>query len=150
MTNANITTYTNRFNDLATLCPSFVTPEHKNLERYICGLDTTIQGLVTDSRPTTYNSAKRLAFSLTNQEIGRDTLVQQADILTYGEKKRNSGNGFKGNSNQTPSKRHETIKLYAANPTSASVAAPAPQGQYAGKHPKRNLCHLHHSGNCMN
>lgn len=75
MTDVDIITYTNQFNDLATLCPIFFTPEHKKVERYIWGLVQPIQGFITYSQSTTYDNAKRLAFNLTNQEIRHDTLV---------------------------------------------------------------------------
>lgn len=35
MNGSDMTAYTNRFNDLAVLCPGMVTPEHKKVERYI-------------------------------------------------------------------------------------------------------------------
>lgn len=56
-------------NDLATLCQNFVTLEYKKVEMYIWGFVQPIQGLVTTSRPSTYDSAKRLAFRLIKQEI---------------------------------------------------------------------------------
>lgn len=35
MKEADVNANTNRFNDLATLCPGVVTPEYKKVERYI-------------------------------------------------------------------------------------------------------------------
>lgn len=65
MSNANISTYTNRFNDITTLCPNLVTSEYKKVERYTWGLVQHIQDLVMASRPSTYDSPKRLAYGLT-------------------------------------------------------------------------------------
>lgn len=63
----NISTYTNRFNDLKILFPNFVNPEYKKVERYIGGLVQSIQGFVTTFRPSTYDSAKSLAYNLIKQ-----------------------------------------------------------------------------------
>ncbi|KAI3739579.1 hypothetical protein L2E82_29988 [Cichorium intybus] len=61
MKGSDLTSYTNRFNDLATLCPTMVTPESVKVERYIWGLSPQIQGNVESASPTTFDSAKRLA-----------------------------------------------------------------------------------------
>ena len=47
MQKADISTYTSRFNDLATFCPGMVTPEEKKIESYIWGLPQPSHGLVT-------------------------------------------------------------------------------------------------------
>nr|GEY22704.1 hypothetical protein [Tanacetum cinerariifolium] len=44
--------YTNRFHELALLCPSMVEPEQVKVEQYIHGLSKNICGDVTSSRPT--------------------------------------------------------------------------------------------------
>jgi len=59
--------YTLRFQELALLCPSMVTPEYKRIERYIWGLPPQIQGMVTSSEPTSIDSAIRMAHSLADQ-----------------------------------------------------------------------------------
>ncbi|KAI3740563.1 hypothetical protein L2E82_31031 [Cichorium intybus] len=61
MKGSDLTTYTNRFNDLATLCHAMVTPESVKVERYIWGLSPQIQGNVESASPATFDSAKRLA-----------------------------------------------------------------------------------------
>lgn len=80
MKEAHIAYYTNCFNDLTTLCPRMVTPEYNKIERYIWGLRQPIQGLLTASKPTTYDNAKRLTFNLTNQEICHSTMVQKVNL----------------------------------------------------------------------
>lgn len=59
-----------------------------------------IQGLVMASRQTTYDSAKRLVYNLTKQEIRRGTLVQKADTPKSGETNENP----EANSSVPPSK----------------------------------------------
>ena len=65
MKSSEINAYTARFNDLAVMCPALVTPEYKKIERYIWGLASQIKGMVITSKPTTYDSAKRIAHQLT-------------------------------------------------------------------------------------
>lgn len=60
MKEADIAASTNYFYDLSTLCPRMVTLEYKKIERYIWGFPQPIQGLVTASKPTTYDIAKRV------------------------------------------------------------------------------------------
>lgn len=80
MKDTYITAYTKCFNDIATLCPTLVIPEHTKIERYILGLVQLIQGLVIASKPTSYDSSKRLAFNLINQKIIQSTKVQKDDL----------------------------------------------------------------------
>ena len=61
MVGPDIVAYTDRFSDLAALCPGMVTPKSKKLERYIWDLADPIQGDVLSFNPATFDSAKRLA-----------------------------------------------------------------------------------------
>ncbi|GJU15784.1 putative reverse transcriptase domain-containing protein [Tanacetum coccineum] len=51
--------YTNRFHELALLCPRMVEPEQVKVEQYIRGLSKNIRGDVTSSRPTGIDEAVR-------------------------------------------------------------------------------------------
>ncbi|GKF65489.1 putative reverse transcriptase domain-containing protein, partial [Tanacetum coccineum] len=57
----NIAAYTERFNELALLCPEVVPTEKKNVELY--------KGETTSSRPATLNEAVRMAHALMEQKI---------------------------------------------------------------------------------
>ncbi|GJR79409.1 putative reverse transcriptase domain-containing protein [Tanacetum coccineum] len=61
--------YTNRFHELALLCPRMVEPEQVKVEQYICGLSKNIRGDVTSSRPVGINEAVRMAYQLMRQII---------------------------------------------------------------------------------
>nr|GFA26689.1 hypothetical protein [Tanacetum cinerariifolium] len=61
--------YTNRFHELALLCPRMVEPEAVKVEQYIRGLAKSIRGDVTSSQPATINDAVRLAYQLAGQLI---------------------------------------------------------------------------------
>ncbi|GKG23446.1 hypothetical protein Tco_0391482, partial [Tanacetum coccineum] len=65
----NIAAYTERFNELALLCPDVVPNEKKNVELYIKGLPEIIKGETTSSRPTMLNEAVCMAHTLMKQKI---------------------------------------------------------------------------------
>ncbi|GJW85168.1 putative reverse transcriptase domain-containing protein [Tanacetum coccineum] len=65
----NIAAYTERFNELALLCPDDVPTEKKKVELYIKGLPEIIKGETTSSRPATLNKAVRMAHALMEQKI---------------------------------------------------------------------------------
>nr|GEX21276.1 reverse transcriptase domain-containing protein [Tanacetum cinerariifolium] len=65
----NIAAYTERFNELALLCPDVVLNEKKKVELYIKGLPKIIKGETTSSRPVTLNEAVRMAHALMEQKI---------------------------------------------------------------------------------
>ncbi|GJX10733.1 putative reverse transcriptase domain-containing protein [Tanacetum coccineum] len=65
----NIAAYTERFNELALLCPDAVPNEKKKVELYIKGLPEIIKGETTSSRPAMLNEAVRMAHTLMEQKI---------------------------------------------------------------------------------
>nr|GEX72371.1 hypothetical protein [Tanacetum cinerariifolium] len=65
----NIAAYTERFNELALLCPNAVPNEKKKVELYIKGLPEIIKGETTSSRHATLNEAVRMAHVIMEQKI---------------------------------------------------------------------------------
>ncbi|GJX60467.1 putative reverse transcriptase domain-containing protein [Tanacetum coccineum] len=61
--------YTDRFHELAVMCPTLVTPEYKKIERYVSGLLERIQGNVTSSKPTNVHEAICMASELVDQSV---------------------------------------------------------------------------------
>ncbi|GKC66995.1 putative reverse transcriptase domain-containing protein, partial [Tanacetum coccineum] len=55
----DIVAYTQRFNELALMCPRMVEPERVKADAYIRGLMDNIKGEVTSSKPADLNEAKR-------------------------------------------------------------------------------------------
>ncbi|GJW48178.1 putative reverse transcriptase domain-containing protein [Tanacetum coccineum] len=53
----NIVAYSQRFNELALMCPRMVEPKSMKIDAYIRGLSKTIKGKVTSSRPANLNEA---------------------------------------------------------------------------------------------
>ncbi|GJS64842.1 putative reverse transcriptase domain-containing protein [Tanacetum coccineum] len=64
----NIVAYTQRFNELALMCPRMVEPKSMKVDAYIRGLSENIKGKVTYSRPTNLNEAVRMAHKLMEQK----------------------------------------------------------------------------------
>ena len=67
MKGSDLATYTNRFCDLAVLCPEMVQPEYRMVGKYIWGLTPELQGMVLASRPTSFFGAKFIAQELMGQ-----------------------------------------------------------------------------------
>nr|GEY22578.1 putative reverse transcriptase domain-containing protein [Tanacetum cinerariifolium] len=65
----NIAAYTERFNELALLCPDAVQNEKKKVELYIKGLPEIIKAETTSSRPAMLNEAVRVAHALMEHKI---------------------------------------------------------------------------------
>nr|GEX21874.1 hypothetical protein [Tanacetum cinerariifolium] len=65
----NIPAYTERFNELALLCPDAIPNEKKKVELYIKRLPEIIKGETTSSRPVTLNEAVRMAHEMMEQKI---------------------------------------------------------------------------------
>ncbi|GJU32941.1 putative reverse transcriptase domain-containing protein [Tanacetum coccineum] len=78
--------YTNRFHELALLCPRMVEPEQVKVEQYIRGLSKNIRGDVTSSRPAGIDEAVRMAYQLMGQIIQDKT-----DEVSEGEKRKGKG-----------------------------------------------------------
>ncbi|GJZ14553.1 putative reverse transcriptase domain-containing protein [Tanacetum coccineum] len=54
----NMVAYTQRFNELAFMCPRMVEPESVKIDAYIRGLFDNVKGEVTSSKPTNLNEAE--------------------------------------------------------------------------------------------
>nr|GEW12602.1 putative reverse transcriptase domain-containing protein [Tanacetum cinerariifolium] len=101
MKGMDIDGYTNRFHELALLCPRMVEPEAVKVEQYLWGLTKSIRGDVTSLQPTTINDSVRLAYQLAGQ------LVQEkADEATEGEKRKGEGDrGSRGDNRREHNRR---------------------------------------------
>ncbi|GJT67179.1 putative reverse transcriptase domain-containing protein [Tanacetum coccineum] len=112
----DIVRYTNRFHELAAMCPSMVTPKYKKIERYVWGLLEKIQGNVTSSKPATTHEAIHMAHNLMDQAIR-----------------------FKAaRSGEANKRKQEAVKAY--------VAAIAEGKVYVGNLQLCNQYKLHHNG----
>ncbi|GKE38506.1 putative reverse transcriptase domain-containing protein, partial [Tanacetum coccineum] len=82
----NIVAYTQRFNELALMCPRMVEPERVKVDAYIRGLTDNIKGEVTSSKLANLNEAVRMAHKLMDQKS------QARDERILEGKKRKQGN----------------------------------------------------------
>ncbi|GJZ37905.1 putative reverse transcriptase domain-containing protein [Tanacetum coccineum] len=64
----DVVAYTQRFNELALMCPRMVEPERVKVDAYIRGLTNNIKGEVTSSKPANLNEAVRMAHKLMEQK----------------------------------------------------------------------------------
>ncbi|GJV43892.1 putative reverse transcriptase domain-containing protein [Tanacetum coccineum] len=93
--------YTNRFHELALLCPRMVEPEQVKVEQYIRGLSKNIRGDVTSSRPAGIDEAVRMAYQLMGKII-RD----KTDEVSKGEKRKGEGDrGGRGDNRRDYNRR---------------------------------------------
>ncbi|GJZ15117.1 putative reverse transcriptase domain-containing protein [Tanacetum coccineum] len=64
----DVVSYTQRFNELALMCPRMVEPERVKVDAFIRGLTDTIKGEVTSSQLAGLNEAVRMAHKLMEQK----------------------------------------------------------------------------------
>ncbi|GKA23398.1 putative reverse transcriptase domain-containing protein [Tanacetum coccineum] len=64
----DVVAYTQRFNELALMCPRMVKPERVKVDAYIRGLTDNIKGGVTSSKPADLNEAVRMVHKLIKQK----------------------------------------------------------------------------------
>ncbi|GKA17496.1 putative reverse transcriptase domain-containing protein [Tanacetum coccineum] len=110
--------YNNRFHELALMCHDLVTPEKKNIERYIQGLSKRVKANVTSSKLASLHDVINVACELIEQAI-------QAKAMRIGESNK---------------RKQEAARVY--------VAAPAEGRGYAGNLPWCNRFNSHHNGQC--
>ncbi|GJU81628.1 hypothetical protein Tco_1283993 [Tanacetum coccineum] len=65
----DIVAYTQRFNELALMCPRMVEPKRVKVDAYIRGLTDNIKGEVTSSKPADLNETVRMAHKLMEQKL---------------------------------------------------------------------------------
>nr|GEU50756.1 putative reverse transcriptase domain-containing protein [Tanacetum cinerariifolium] len=96
----NIVAYTERFNELALLCPDVVLNEKKKVELYIKGLSEIIKGETMSSRPVTLNEAVRMAHTLMEQKIQAKNERTAEGLKRKWEKNNQSNNNNNNNHNR--------------------------------------------------
>lgn len=111
----------------------------EDIEVYL-GFPQPIQGLFMASKPTTFDSTKRLAFSLTHQEVRRGTIAQKADRSKVWGRKRKFGKEAKAKARKSSKKKREVIRAF--------IVAALSVGTTSGGSPKCKECGYHHHGAC--
>nr|GFA49255.1 hypothetical protein [Tanacetum cinerariifolium] len=131
----DLTSYTQRFQELALLCGRMFSEESDKIEKYIRGLPDMIHGSVVVSKPKTMQEAVAIATELMDQKIRTFAEREMAS-------KRKLENTLRSTQNQQqpPNKRQNTGRVYTA--TSGE------RKEYAGTLPLCNKCKFHHNGRC--
>nr|GEU92412.1 hypothetical protein [Tanacetum cinerariifolium] len=97
----NIAAYTERFNELAILCPDVVPNEKKKVELYIKGLLDVIQGEITSSRPTMLHEAVRMAHTLMEQQIqAKNKRIAESNKRRWENNNQDGNNNYNNNDNR--------------------------------------------------
>ncbi|GJT56581.1 putative reverse transcriptase domain-containing protein, partial [Tanacetum coccineum] len=109
----NIDGYTNRFHELASLCPRMVEPEQVKVDQYIRGLSKNVRGDVTSSRPTSIDEAVCMAYQLMGQIIQDKT-----NEVSEGEKRK--GEGDRGDNRRDYNHRQNQRRANAEAMTNAA------------------------------
>nr|GEX56549.1 reverse transcriptase domain-containing protein [Tanacetum cinerariifolium] len=139
--------------ELATLCPMMVSNSEKMMEAFIGGLPQSIDGNVIASKPQTLEEAINIAQRLMDQvtkhtpmQVSSDHKRKFNDKRTFNKNNypNSRSNIYQNNRNndyrQQQTKRHKTVRSYAATPTENSG--------YIGNCPSCKKCTLHHTGPC--
>nr|GEU29252.1 putative reverse transcriptase domain-containing protein [Tanacetum cinerariifolium] len=147
----NIAAYTERFNELALLCPDAIPNEKKKVELYIKGLPEIIKGETTSSRPVTLSEAVRMAHALMEQKIQAKNKII-AEGLKRKWENNNQGNNNNNNNhnrgnyqNNNHHNQNNNRRLNNARALTTAQTAGANQTEVA---PKCNRCGKCHFDQC--
>lgn len=116
-----------------------VTLEYNKIIRYIWFFPQPIKGLFTASNPTIYDNAKRLNFSLMDQENRHGKVIKKADLLRLENRKRKLGKESKGRSRQPTERKLGAVQVFAVK---------TPVGTTTGSSPRCNFCGYIYSRAC--
>ncbi|GJT00092.1 putative reverse transcriptase domain-containing protein [Tanacetum coccineum] len=157
----NISAYTERFNELALLCPDAVPTEKKKVELYIKGLPEIIKGETTSSRPATLNEAVRMAHGLMEQKIqARDERIAEGLKRKWESnnqggsnnrnniRNRNNNNNRSNRGNYRENNRLNQNNQRRQDGARAMTAAQNNVADQGGPAPKCDRCGVCHFGNC--
>ncbi|XP_076909203.1 uncharacterized protein LOC143566361 [Bidens hawaiensis] len=151
-------TYSNRFRELSRIVPHLVTPEHRDIQKYIRGLPNIFRDAVVSRDPLTISEAMDLAASLTDSHVRDGTLSRKDSKPNPNKTETNSSTDAKAEpkpasnnnnhrNNHNNSNKH---KAYAVNqpnnqpPPNQNQNAPNKKA-YAGPYPLCVKCNHHHS-----
>ncbi|GJZ68306.1 putative reverse transcriptase domain-containing protein [Tanacetum coccineum] len=162
----NIAAYTQRFNELALLCPDVVPNEKKKVELYIKGLPKIIKGETTSSRPTMLNDVVCMAHTLMEQKIqAKNERIAEGNKRRW-ENNNQGGNNNRNNNNRSnndncnnnnnrnnrgnyhDNNRHNQYNQRRQDGARAMTAAQNNVVDQGGPAPKCNRCGLCHFGSC--
>nr|GEV98495.1 hypothetical protein [Tanacetum cinerariifolium] len=102
----DVSTYTNRFQELTLICTKFVANENEKIDKYISGIPDNIYGNVKSSKPRTFDETIELTNDLMNQKLR--TYAEKADNKRKTEDTSRNNHGHQ----QQPFKKQNVAKVY--------------------------------------
>ncbi|GJX18308.1 putative reverse transcriptase domain-containing protein [Tanacetum coccineum] len=137
----DVVAYTQRFNELALMCPRMVEPERVKVDTYIRGLMDNIKGEVTSSKPADLNQVVRMDHKLMEKKSqARDERILEGKKRKW--ESYQSGNSS-GKGNQRDNSRQTLQNIQKQGNALAMVTAPTD-----GKLPLCKRCFTRHVGQC--
>nr|GEZ80208.1 hypothetical protein [Tanacetum cinerariifolium] len=131
----DLTSYTQRFQELALLCGRMFSKESDKIEKYIGGLPNMIHGSVVASKPKTMHEAIEITTELMDKKIHTFAERETASKRKFENTSRNTQN-----QQQQSNKRQNTGRVYTAESSKKK--------QYGGSKPLCAKCNYHHDGPC--
>nr|GFB45634.1 hypothetical protein [Tanacetum cinerariifolium] len=131
----DVSTYTDRFQELTLICTKFFANETKKIDKYISGLPDNIYGSMKASKPKTLDETIELANDLMDQKL-RTYTERQTDNKRKADDSSRNNHGHQ----QHPFKSQNVAKVY-------NIGA-GERKPYGGNLPKCTKCHFHHNGPC--
>nr|GEY61606.1 reverse transcriptase domain-containing protein [Tanacetum cinerariifolium] len=130
-----LTSYTQRYQELALLCGRMFSEESDKIEKYVGGLSDMIHGSVVASKPKTMQEAIEIATELMDKKI-----------RTFDERETSSKRKFENTSRNNQNQQQHSNKRQ--NTGIVYTAASAEKKQYVGSRPLCAKCNYHHDGPC--
>nr|GEW20922.1 hypothetical protein [Tanacetum cinerariifolium] len=146
----NIAAYTERFNELAVLCPDAVPNEKKKVELYIKGLPKIIKGEITSSRPVTLNEAVHMAHALMEQknQAKNERIAEGLKKKWENNNRGNNNNNNHNRGNYQNNNHHNQNNNRRQNNARALTTAQNTGANQIGVAPKCNRCRRCHFHQC--
>ncbi|GJT09953.1 putative reverse transcriptase domain-containing protein [Tanacetum coccineum] len=136
----DLTSYTQRFQELALLCGRMFPEESDKIEKYVGGLPDMIHGSVVASKPKTMQDAVEIATELMDKKIRTFAERQTESKRKFEDTSRNTQNQQQQQQQQQQNKRQNTGRAY--------TAGTGEKKQYGGSKPLCSKCNYHHDGPC--
>ncbi|GJR50815.1 putative reverse transcriptase domain-containing protein [Tanacetum coccineum] len=142
----NIVSYTQRFNELALICPWMVKPESVKIDAYIRGLSDNIKGAITSSRHANVNEVVWMTHKLMEQKL------QAKNERTLEGNKQKWENYQSGNNSRKSHQRDNSRQSSQNNQKQGNVRAmttASTDGNVtSGSLPVCDRCYTRHDGPC--
>nr|GEU41305.1 hypothetical protein [Tanacetum cinerariifolium] len=130
----DVSTYTNRFQELTLICTKFVANENEKIDKYISGLPDNIYRNVKSYKSRTLDETIELTNDLMDQKLR--TYAERADNKRKTDDTSRNNHGHQ----QQPFKKKNVAKVYNMGT--------GERKPYEGSLPKGTRCQRHHNGPC--